>query len=642
MHNFAIVASIATLVSLLIPASAYAIGGEGETWPAFTESSGCGAQRIPTPHADDTGWLARDELLRGDVAAMFGRTVQDVHSSLVRWQIPGSSEVLAVHPLILPALEAVETDLLSSMASGLQYRIDPASTFSTASRTIGGSLRTSRHTYGIAFDINAPQNPFRSDNRLITNLPTWWTQSFLDAGFCWGGLWIGSKDTMHFAWEGPAFSGYTKLPLPLPPVTAAQDLRLARSISVVPEASRGTIATFLVDLDNNGAMDVVRLRPEGPNLLIEYSAASWNHNACSSRTSIAAGLGETALDAIAIGFGDWDGRGGQDLWVLSEVSGVLALTVRWAFGGFSAETTAVTGVPVPSRDAWISTADMDVNGDLDLFIVEGSRLTVWDIDPNTGDSAVLLRTTLPFAQPSTLALGDADADNRPDLWSIANGQVQIALSATSYSKVFDTQTPAFLSGPIVDAVAADYDGDGRKDLITFDGTRKKVWLGNSPLPDGLPLEVWFSAEDPTCDDPEPQTRRTDREELRFATSSWVATGSYEWQSRHGYTVGCNPKDEACEPPVSTHRAFAEFLAWIEDLEPTPGSPEVAAARSLEAAGHEISCGIRDFECWNSPLLATEFSSRFGQFLADRRNDGFEPHRWVPATTSPTPNSIFRW
>ncbi|MDA2979664.1 MAG: M15 family metallopeptidase [Actinomycetota bacterium] len=642
MRKLAIVASIAAIISVLVPASAYAIGGEGETWPALTESSGCGAQRIPTPHAEGTGWLSRDDLLRGDVAALFGRTVQDVHSSLVRWQIPGSSEVLAIHPLMIPALETAEAKLLSAMAADLEYRIDPASTFSTASRTIGGSIRTSRHTYGIAFDVNASKNPFRSDNRLITNLPTWWTQSFLDAGFCWGGLWIGSKDTMHFAWQGPAFSEYTELPLPYPPLTTAENLRLVRSIAVVPKASPGTINTSLIDADGNGAMDVVCVRALGPDEVIEYSAASWNHNACSSRTSVAGGLGGVARDATAIGFGDWDGRGGQDLWILTEESGVLNLTVRWAFGGFAAETTALTSVPIPAPDAWISTADMDVDGDLDLFVVEGSRLTVWDVDPNTGDSALLLRATLPFVGPSTLALGDFDLDNRPDLWSVTDAKVEIALSATSYSRVSHAQTPASLSLPIVDAVAADYDGDGRRDLITFDGTRKRVWLGNSPLPDGLPLEVWFSAEDPTCDDPEPQRSRTDREELRFATSGWVATGSFEWRSRHGFAVGCDPEDEACEPTVSTHRAFAEFLAWIDDLDPAQGTSETAAAVALDAAGHVNSCEIRDLECWDSPLLTTEFSSRFGQFLAERRDDGVNPHRWVPATVRQASTAILRW
>ena len=642
MQKLATVALVAALVSILAPASAFAIGGEGETWPALTESSGCGAQQIPTPHADSTGWLSRDDLLRGDVAALFGRTVQDVHSSLVRWQIPGSSEVIAVHPLIVPALEAAEASLVSAMATDLGYRIDPASTFSTASRTIGGSIRTSRHTYGIAFDVNASKNPFRSDNRLITNLPIWWTQSFLDAGFCWGGLWIGSKDTMHFAWQGPAFSGYSELPLPYPPLTTAEDLRLVRSISVVPKAGPGTINTLLIDADGNGAMDVVRVRALGPDVLIEYSAASWNHNACSSRTSLAGGLGGVARDATAIGFGDWDGRGGQDLWMLTNKSGFLNLTVRWAFGGFAAETTALTGVPIPAEGAWISTADMDVDGDLDLFVVEGSRLTVWDVDPDTGESAVLLRTTLPFAGPSTLALGDVDLDNRPDLWSVSDGKVQIALSATSYATVSDTQVPPSLSGPIVDAVAADYDGDGRKDLITFDGIRKRVWLGNSELPDGLPLEVWFSAEDPTCGNAELQTLRTNREELRFATSGWVATGSHEWRNRHGFDVGCDPEDDDCVPPVSTHRAFAEFLAWIDDLDPGQAGPSTAAALALHASGHLTSCEIRDLECWDSPLLATEFSSRFGQFLAERRGDGFIPQRWVPVSVRKPSTGILRW
>jgi hypothetical protein len=193
---------VRTTVSLLIlvtgglwinASDAGAIGSEGEAWPTFTESSSCGAQRVSTPHSSHGGWLGRSELLRGDFAAMFGRTVNDVHKELVLWEIPGSFEKLAVHPWIVPALDAAGRDLVAAHADDLEYEIDNGTTYSTASRTIAGSIRISRHTYGIAFDINASKNPNRSDNKLITNIPDWWRQAFLDAGFCWGGLWIGAR-----------------------------------------------------------------------------------------------------------------------------------------------------------------------------------------------------------------------------------------------------------------------------------------------------------------------------------------------------------------------------------------------------------------------------------------------------------------
>ncbi|MGB5564822.1 MAG: M15 family metallopeptidase [Acidimicrobiia bacterium] len=160
---------VLSMLGLSEPASA--TGGEGEAWPSFTESSSCGAQRVTTPHAEDPGWMAGGELLRGEFAAMFGRTVDQVRSSLVPWEVPGSSEVLTIHARAVPAFERAASNLEASLAAGAEYRIDPESTFAAAARTIGGNTRISRHTFGIAIDVNARSNPHRSDNTLVTDLP---------------------------------------------------------------------------------------------------------------------------------------------------------------------------------------------------------------------------------------------------------------------------------------------------------------------------------------------------------------------------------------------------------------------------------------------------------------------------------------
>ncbi len=91
-------------------------------------------------------------------------------------------------------------------------------------------------------------------------------------------------------------------------------------------------------------------------------------------------------------------------------------------------------------------------------------------------------------------LGDADVDQRPDLWAIVDGAIDIATAADRYVTVSMHHEPLSLPSRVVAAAASDYDGDGRADLVTFDGTAKQVWLANTRLPDGLPLEVWF--EDP--------------------------------------------------------------------------------------------------------------------------------------------------
>jgi len=632
---------IAALSMLGLSEPAGATGGEGEAWPSFTESSSCGAQRVTTPHAEDRGWMEGGELLRGEFAAMFGRTVDQVRSSLVRWEVPGSSEVLTIHDRALPAFERAASNLEASLAAGAEYRIDPASTFAAAARTIGGNWRISRHTFGIAIDVNSRSNPNRSDNTLVTDLPEWWVDAFLDAGFCWGGLWIGSKDAMHFAWQGPAFSGYEALPLPYEPLTDAVPFTLASArVRVVPPAPRGTFTTVLADADGNGALDVVRLADTDDGLLVDASVASRRHGACSSRQSLVAGLGGVFRDAHTVGFGDWDGRGGKDLWAVSDDDGALRLTVRWAYGGYSAETSTLTGVPTPSEDAWVSTGDYEGDGQLDLFVVDGERLRVWSVDPDRGASATLLSTANPMPGASVYFLGDADLDLHPDLWGIDSGAVQVARASNGYARVTDEHRPIGLPQRVEDAAASDYDGDGRADLVIFDGFSKRVWLGNSFLPDGLPLEVWFEVppEESECDAPLVVSGPSAQV---FSSSGRVAEGAYEWRSAHGFAVGCDPADEGCESPIVTGTSLAEFFSWVDGLSPAPGDADLAAAGAVIRAGYELPCTLDDPGCWGEPVLRTAMSYYFGRFLDDRRGGTPQPHRWVrpvavPASTPAPP------
>lgn len=633
MHRIALVLIAAVALAVTVaPQPVEAIGGEGEAWPAFTESTSCGAVRMSPPRANEPGWLDDDTLLRGDFAAMFGRSVKQVRESLIRWPIPGSSKVLAVHPSMLSALEQASAQIKASIADGDQYLIDGRSTFSAAARTIRSSVRISLHTFGNAFDFNSQQNPYRGDNELITDMPDWWVQAFLDAGFCWGGLWIGSKDAMHFAWQGPIFSDYEKLPEPYVPLTDALPfVHPAVSIRVEPQEIGPIIATVLTDIDGNGAIDVVRVTDRGPDVLIDASVASRRHNACSTRRWLVSGAGDLARSSVALGFGDLDGRGGQDLWIATEEDGKLRITVRWAFGGYSAETTRLTEIPIASESAWIGTADYDVDGDVDLYIIDGDSIEVWELTSNDGGAARLFSGRNPFPRTREYFLGDSDLDMRPDIWAIRGGVVSTSVAADGYETIAVAYRPVGFPTGLLDVRAADYDGDGRLDLITFDGISKQVWLGNTPLPDGLEYEVWFEYEDPDCEDGE---QTWDRQELRFAASTWIANGSYQWRVRHGLTVGCNPSEEACDVGVLTREMFSEFLAWIDGLEPGEGSSVFPAGWALETAGYVPPCAVRDRACWAEPIPQSELASSFGQFLSLRRGGVPAPDRWVPSLLSP--------
>lgn len=624
---------VAGIVAMaILPSPALATGGEGDAWPSVNESSGCGASYTRSPHTGEGGWLSTDSLIRGPWGALFGRTVQQVRDDTVLWSVPGSSERLQVHERMIPALEQVEASLLAQMSRGDDYSVNPATTYSFAARTIGGNTRMSRHGIGDAFDINADRNPFRGDNRLITDLPDWWVRAFEEAGFCWGGRWFGRKDTMHFSWMGPMFSGDVSLPSPYAPLTDAVPFGpRAASVPVVPEPLGGTFNSVLADVDPNGAVDVVHVARMGRDIVIDVSRASGAHDACSLSRYVAADASSPDADILASGFGDWDGRGGQDLWLVEDEDGFLRLTVRWRHGSFSAETVAATAVPTPGPDAWISTADYERDGSLDLFVVSGRRLTVWAVDPDTGDTSKVMAADLRIPTSGQVMLGDRDGDERPDLWVLAGETLHIATAASRY-RASSADTVLAVPSVVVDAAAADYDGDGRDDLIVYDGDTKHAWLGNTLLSDGKGLEVWFESPEAGCEEGRPTW---DELGIRFGVSGRVNHGAVEWWTRWEFDAPCDPTVEDnvhCLPRPTTAGELAAFLAWSLDLPALDDGPE-AAANALRVAGIAAPCRSGDVECWQRTISRAESAARFAIALDSRLPETRDPHRWVVANAA---------
>ena len=122
----------------------------------------------------------------------------DEHIASVDLPIVGSMRCnVAVADQLVATFSAIE-------AAGLAHLIDVADTRAHGGcfypRTIrgssGGSL--SRHSWGVAFDLNPRSNRFGTtptmDGRIV--------DIFREQGFSWGGTWV-RPDGMHFEWTGP-------------------------------------------------------------------------------------------------------------------------------------------------------------------------------------------------------------------------------------------------------------------------------------------------------------------------------------------------------------------------------------------------------------------------------------------------------
>jgi Putative peptidoglycan binding domain/D-alanyl-D-alanine carboxypeptidase len=75
-----------------------------------------------------------------------------------------------------------------------------------ANRAIRGSNRPSNHSWGLAIDLDAPENPMTTDPRARHTIGSYASGVAARYGFRWGGDYIGRKDYMHFEFMGTTAS----------------------------------------------------------------------------------------------------------------------------------------------------------------------------------------------------------------------------------------------------------------------------------------------------------------------------------------------------------------------------------------------------------------------------------------------------
>lgn len=75
-------------------------------------------------------------------------------------------------------------------------------------RMIAGTNVPSNHAWPTAIDINSAKNPYRKDNKLVTDIPYRIVEIFKANGFRWGGEYNSVKDAMHFEYLGEPIKDY--------------------------------------------------------------------------------------------------------------------------------------------------------------------------------------------------------------------------------------------------------------------------------------------------------------------------------------------------------------------------------------------------------------------------------------------------
>jgi hypothetical protein len=483
--------SIAALAVTVVvsTAPARAVGGEGESWPSFNESDGCGSPWSIGPNTETMGHLGPGTVLRGPQAAYFGRTIDQVAESLVPWAVPMSDgEVLQVHRRTLPALQKVAASLVRATSRGWTYDILSRQTFGYTSRTVRGRYRVSQHGFGNAVDINSWSNP-STEGPLVTDMPGWFVKAWSDAGFCWGGNWVEKSDAMHFSWRGPAFTvSTTRLLDTYPPLTAPQAFSRLIHRQDVPIAADSVRFELLMDADGDSVIDVVTVTDRGATTLIEVLSARSGYALCDViryRAPITV-PGNTAVP------GDWDHDGIPDLWIIDDDSGVTVTTFLQADEFTSSESVTVeTG----GGDEYVS-GDFDVDGWGDLYIL--SRVdTGWVYEIRSGAdrfSTVLAQGSFAGDPGTTFTLVDRNLDQVPDLVAVSSDSITI-FNGVSGIPLDHLKMRGGVG--MSDIAGSDFDGDGRHDIVVLQDDELMVLAGNTPL-EAVDPTSWFLSPDVSC------------------------------------------------------------------------------------------------------------------------------------------------
>jgi len=578
-------AALLTVVAaaLLLFLSPHPSAGAADTstrWESFSEASSCGEPYTQPPRMSKTGVISGTEPILGPFGTYFGRTISQVRVNLVYWIVPfsGGRRVL-VHRAALPAFQDVAGRLADEAASGRVYQVTTVSSF--LGRTVAGSSQLSRHALGTAIDINYPQNPYRADGTLVTNLPDWFVQVWRDAGFCWGGDWSGAKDPMHFSWMGPRATpdGDDSIS-PRSPVTVKRNFGVigaGRSTVFSPVLARYAFA--VADATGNGAPDVVGLRSHPTGAVIDIASGSRGYGFCSvQRWHIP--------DASVLGsdhtlFMDVDGDSRQDLVALSVGSNVSA-RVATRRGGFEDVITRETSLS--SDVVGVAGADYDGDHRADLWAVTSDgTLGVYRGD---GWTEVVHTGSLPSGVPNRVAVADRDGGDLPEIFALyqesGGSRIEVLRASGNNWAVEQSFTIDHPTASILTLAAGDYDGDGRADVQILDDLgRLEVYIGNTTT--GRPAESWFLLEDIDCDDP--VLLLFDGRFFDDETS--VHRKGIEWMAGQGITAGCNPpfNDRFCPGGVLTRAQAATFVARALELGPP------SRDHFVDDEGHVLEGGI---------------------------------------------------
>ncbi|MGH7540772.1 MAG: FG-GAP repeat domain-containing protein, partial [Gemmatimonadota bacterium] len=166
--------------------------------------------------------------------------------------------------------------------------------------------------------------------------------------------------------------GFRSLPASRTGVSFANELSEAAMLEREVRSNGSGVAVG--DVDGDGLADVYFARLEGPNALYR-NLGGWRFE----EVTAAAGVGAPDRYSTGVVLADVDGDGDLDL-LLTAVGGPTALYENDGSGRFR-DVTAEAGLESDRGSTTMALADVEGDGDLDLYVANYKRATVGDLFP---------------------------------------------------------------------------------------------------------------------------------------------------------------------------------------------------------------------------------------------------------------------
>ena len=246
----------------------------------------------------------------------------------------------------------------------------------------------------------------------------------------------------------------------------------------ITTAAQGAWSVFPGDMDGDGDLDVLSASIDDDKVAW-YENTAGNGTAWTPRT-----ISTIAAGALSVHAADVDRDGDLDVLSASFTDSKIAWYENTAGNGTA--WTLITISTAAEGAAWVSTADVDADGDLDALaaLVVADGVVWYENVGGVGDAWTPRTVATGVGTPLTVAAGDVDGDGDEDLVTAAYnaGAVAWYRNDTIHSGACFTTPPPISTSALGawSVVSADVDGDGDQDALSSSTLANSLtWFENA-------------------------------------------------------------------------------------------------------------------------------------------------------------------